>query len=145
MNEASQFQVFFDGDCPLCQKEINWLRKRDREQKIEFIDIANPDFCEQTCGKTFDQLMSEIHGRQPDGQWVVGVDVFRRLYLAAGFRRSVWVSKLPLIRHGLHFSYKVFARYRTRLTGRCKNGKCAVANKAKVTESSLNEQQPAEN
>ena len=101
-DKLDRFQVFYDGDCPLCKREIDWLRKRDKQQQIAFIDIASDQFPEQDYGKSFKELMSEIHGRQPDGQWITGVEVFRRLYAAAGFRRSVWVSKLPVVRHGLH-------------------------------------------
>ncbi len=119
MESQSRFQVFFDGDCPLCNREISWLRKRDRRQRIEFVDIAEADFDAADTGKTFDQLMAEIHGREPNGTWVTGVEVFRRLYDAAGFKRFVAVSRWPLIRHGLGAGYHVFARYRTRLTGRC--------------------------
>lgn len=118
MTKTNRFQVFFDGDCPLCKREIDWLRKRDRQQEIEFIDIASPDFREELYGKSFDELMSGIHGRTRDGCWVKGVDVFRYLYDVAGFRRWVRWSRLPLIRTGLAIGYRIFARYRLRLTGR---------------------------
>jgi len=126
MNNSERFQVFFDGNCPLCKREIDWVRKRDRRQQVEFVDIAAAEFQPQQHGKTYDQLMAEIHGRTSDGQWVVGVEVFRYLYAAAGFGKLVWVTRLPLVRHGLNLGYKVFARYRTRLTGRCKSGQCQV-------------------
>ena len=29
--------------------------------------------------------MAQIHGRLPDGTWLQGVEVFRRLYAAIGF------------------------------------------------------------
>lgn len=37
-------EVFFDGDCPLCIREINMLRWLDKKNKIKFTDIAGPDF-----------------------------------------------------------------------------------------------------
>lgn len=126
MAKPSQFQVFFDGDCPLCKREIDWLKKRDKDRQIDFVDIAAPQFDASTLGKTYDELMAEIHGRTSDGQWVIGVEVFRHLYQAAGFNLPVRLSRLPLIRTGLDLGYRVFARYRTRITGRCKTGTCQV-------------------
>ena len=86
------------------------------------MDIAADGFNENDYGKTFGQLMAEIHGRDPDGTWVTGVEVFRRLYLAAGYGKLVWLSRLPLIRGGLGLGYGLFAKYRIRLTGRCTAG-----------------------
>ena len=37
-------QVFYDGDCPLCAKEIALLRRLDRRQRVWFTDIAGPEF-----------------------------------------------------------------------------------------------------
>ena len=122
------FEVFYDGACPLCLREINWLQrrneKRNRSHQIQFIDIAADSFSADQYGKTFEELMAEIHGRQPDGTWVIGVEVFRRLYATAGFRVPVAASRWVGIRHGLDLAYRLFAKYRTRLTGRCKKEGC---------------------
>ena len=37
-----RIEVFFDGDCPLCVKEIGMLRWMDRKNRIRFTDIAEP-------------------------------------------------------------------------------------------------------
>ncbi|MCH2183390.1 MAG: DUF393 domain-containing protein [Mariniblastus sp.] len=121
-DSENRFQVFFDGACPLCRREIDWLRKRDRDQQIEFVDIADPSFDEQRHGRSYETLMTHIHGRETDGRWVTGVDVFRRLYQAAGFGPLVRLSRLPLVKQLLDLAYRFFARYRTRLTGRCHAG-----------------------
>jgi predicted DCC family thiol-disulfide oxidoreductase YuxK len=73
-------------------------------------------------------LLAEIHGRLPDGTWVTGVEVFRRLYAAVGCRRLVALSRCPGLRHALDIAYRVFARNRLRWTGRCtsSNSSCRV-------------------
>ena len=63
--------------------------------------------------------MDEIQGRLPDGNWITGVEVFRRLYTAVGFGPLVALTRLPGISHGLDAGYRVFARNRLRFTGRC--------------------------
>lgn len=120
-------QVFFDGDCPLCMREINMLRRRDAGQRIRFTDIAASDFDSEATGKTFEQLMAEIHARLPDGTWVIGVDVFRRLYAAVGLGWLMAPTAWPGIKQLADVGYRIFARNRLRLTGRClPNGSCRI-------------------
>lgn len=114
-----QVEVFFDGACPLCRREINMIRRRDCAGRIRFIDIAAADFRAGDYGVSFDRLMAEIHGRLPDGTWIRGVEVFRRLYSAIGWGAAVWLTRLPGISGLLDFGYRVFARNRLRWTGRC--------------------------
>jgi|GEM_PF-432517 predicted DCC family thiol-disulfide oxidoreductase YuxK len=122
--ETWEVEVFFDGDCPLCRREINWLRKRDRQHKVRFTDIAADDFDPLPLGKSHSDLMARIHGRLPSGEWLEGVEVFRRLYSAVGFGWLVAPTRLPGIRGTLDLGYRVFARYRLRLTGRCSADSC---------------------
>lgn len=114
-------EVFFDGECPLCRKEINLLRKLDRKKTILFTDITLPDFKAEDLGKTHDELMAEIHGKTPDGELIIGVEVFRQLYGAIGLNWLMPVTRLPGIRHLLDWSYVFFAKNRLRFTGRCKD------------------------
>jgi predicted DCC family thiol-disulfide oxidoreductase YuxK len=45
MNGPWQIRVLYDGDCPLCSREIRFLEKRDRGRgRIQFEDIAEPSF-----------------------------------------------------------------------------------------------------
>ena len=119
-------EVFYDGDCPLCLREIKLLRWLDRKGRIRFTDIASSDFSAAEYGKTPDEFMEEIHGRLPDGRWIVGVEVFRQLYAAVGLGMLVWPTRLPIISPTLDFGYRVFAKHRLRLTGRCTSDTCEI-------------------
>ena len=105
-------RVYFDGACPLCVRECQFLRRRDRRQRIQFVDIAEPGFDPQGIGVSWEQLMSRIHATLPDGTLIHGVEVFRHLYIAAGFRRLVALTRLPGVSQCLSLCYRVFARYR---------------------------------
>lgn len=121
------FQVFYDGDCPLCTREIALLRSWDRAGRIEFTDIAADGFDPATAGRDMATLMGSIHGRLPDGTLVEGVEVFRRLYEAVGLGALVRLSRLPGVAALADRAYALFARNRLRLTGRCApDGTCAV-------------------
>ncbi len=40
-----EIKMLYDGDCPLCMREVSMLRRRDEGVgKIEFVDIASPDY-----------------------------------------------------------------------------------------------------
>ena len=114
-----EVEVFYDGACPLCMREISFLRRLDRKQKIRFTDIAGADFRAGDYGLQWDDFMSEIHGRLPDGTWIRGVEVFRRLYSAVGCGPIVWLTRLPVIKALLARMYATFAQNRLRWTGRC--------------------------
>ncbi len=118
-------RVFFDGDCPLCMREIRMLRRLDRRERIDFVDIAEPEFRAQSFGTSWAELMARIRGQLPDGSWIEGVEVFRRLYAAVGFGWIVWLTRIPGISHGLDWGYTVFAERRLRWTGRC-DGACPL-------------------
>lgn len=118
--------VYFDGDCPLCRREIDLLRRLDRRERIEFVDIAAPGFDPVPLGRTREELMASIHGRLPDGTWIEGVEVFRRLYAAVGLGPLVALTRLPGVSHGLDAAYRLFARNRLRLTGRRCDEACAL-------------------
>ena len=114
-----EIEAFYDGDCPLCMREIRFLRRVDRRGKIRFTNIAADDFDADDYGIDLDEFLAEMHGRLPDGTWVRGVEVFRRLYSAVGCGPIVWVTRLPVIRSLLDRAYSTFARNRLRWTGRC--------------------------
>jgi predicted DCC family thiol-disulfide oxidoreductase YuxK len=121
----AQVEVFYDGECPLCMKEVSMLMRRDRQSRICFTDIAGADFDPRNVGVTQEALMRRIHGRLPDGSLIEGVEVFRRLYTAVGFGPVVWLTRIPVLSHMLDLAYFVFAKNRLRLTGRCSDS-CAL-------------------
>jgi predicted DCC family thiol-disulfide oxidoreductase YuxK len=128
-NQASKdfdVEVFYDGDCPLCMREIRMLMRRDKNGRIVFSDIAASDFDPEDLGVDLDSLMRRIHGRLPDGRLIEGVEVFRRLYGAIGFGPLVLLSRLPGISQLLDLTYHLFAANRLRLTGRCTAEACSI-------------------
>lgn len=121
-----EIEAFFDGDCPLCLKEVRLLRKLDRQSNIRWTDIAAPEFDAASYGKTHDEFMAKMHGRLPNETWIEGVEVFRRLYSAVGFGPLVALSRLPGVSQLADVGYELFAKNRLRLTGRCQDEACSV-------------------
>ncbi len=134
-------QVFFDGDCPLCRREIRMLRRMDRRRWILFTDITDPTFEPDAYGVSRERLMAEIQGRLPAGSWISGVEVFRQLYAAVGFGPLVALSRLPGISGALDLGYRLFARNRLKWTGRClPNSDTCSADSSQVVASGATEE-----
>lgn len=107
---GDRFEVFFDGECPLCKREIDMVRRMDKQGKLILTDIADPGF--KPPGLELDTLMREIHGRRSDGSFVIGVEVFREIYSRVGYRPLVAPTRWPIVRHVLNLGYWGFAKLR---------------------------------
>jgi predicted DCC family thiol-disulfide oxidoreductase YuxK len=125
---SQTFEVFYDGDCPLCMREISALRALDRRGRVRFTDIADPRFDPEREGlPSWQTLMDRIHGRVLEtGEIVEGVEVFRALYEAVGFGLLVGWTRASLVDGLLRRAYTAFASRRLRLTGRCDDRGCAL-------------------
>ncbi len=128
MSGSWQIKVLYDGDCPLCSREIRLLEKRDRGRgRIAFEDIVAADFDPAAYGLDAETVMARIHGVLPDGTVVEGVEVFRRAYAAVGLGWLLAPTRWPGLRRLADLAYRTFARNRLRLTGRtsdCETGSC---------------------
>ena len=125
---SQTFEVFYDGDCPLCVREIAALRALDRRGRVRFTDIADPRFDPARQGlPSWQTLMDRIHGRVlPSGEVVEGVEVFRALCEAVGLGVLVRWTRVGPIDRMLARAYAAFASRRLRLTGRCDAAGCAL-------------------
>jgi predicted DCC family thiol-disulfide oxidoreductase YuxK len=127
-----EIELYYDGDCPLCMREVRLLRRLDARERIRFVDIAAEGFDPSSVGVTYRALMDRIHARLSDGTIVEGVEVFRRLYAAVGFGPLVALTRLPGIAQLLDLGYRWFAKNRLRLTGWCADGNCELHPRARA-------------
>lgn len=111
-SEKTKMIVFFDGDCPICSKEVCYLKTKEKSKLVEFKDIAALDFDPGLFGKNKKELLSQIHAMMPDGSFIKGADVFRKLYFILGYKIFSRIISLPFIRQIIDFLYLVFAKYR---------------------------------
>jgi predicted DCC family thiol-disulfide oxidoreductase YuxK len=123
-----RFKVLYDGECPFCRREAEWLRRLDRGGLLAFEDITAPTFEPSRYGATPDELMRVIHGVFPDGRLVRRVEVFRQAYRLVGLGWLLAPTGWPGLRWIADRLYELFARYRVplgRVFGRaCASGAC---------------------
>jgi len=125
---APRIVMLFDGECPLCMREVKTLRRLDRKRgRIGFEDIAAPEFDASKYHTDLGTLMARIHGVLSDGTLIEGVEVFRRAYGAVGLGWLIAPTRWPGLRQLSEWVYRVFARNRLNWTGRgdeCASDSC---------------------
>jgi predicted DCC family thiol-disulfide oxidoreductase YuxK len=117
---AWQIKLLYDGECPLCVREVNFLQKRDAGRGlVAFVDIAdeayNPD---ENGGIDFATAMGRIHAVLPDGTVIQNVEVFRQVYEVLGMGWVYAITKLPVVGKIADWLYGMWADRRLALTGR---------------------------
>lgn len=120
--ESSPVTLLYDGECPLCLKEINFLRNRQTRLKLsnlKFIDIASPSYDPSAHADiSYERAMGVMHAIDSNGKIVTGVPVFRLAYDAVGLGWMYAFTEWPVVRDVAVSVYNVWAKYRLRLSGR---------------------------
>ena len=122
--------VFFDGACPICDREIALMKRLDRRRQLEFCDFSAQEYDAASSGFAAADLATVIHARWADGRVITGVDVFRAMWEAVGLRFLASLSRLSVVEPLVLKAYAWFARNRLRLTGRshvCTGDACRSA------------------
>ena len=107
-----QVTVWYDGDCPLCVREIALMRRLDRRQRIDFVEARSATGCPVDT----ETLLARFHARERGADIVSGAAAFaamwraipmlRPLGLLARFRPVLWF---------LERLYLLFLRVRPRM------------------------------
>ena len=115
-----KIKLLYDGECPFCVREVNFLLKRDAGRGIvACVDIADLDYQpEEHGGVDFETAMGRIHAVLADGTVIKNVEVFRRVYEELGMGWIYAITKLPLVGGVVDWLYGIWADWRLRLTGR---------------------------
>jgi predicted DCC family thiol-disulfide oxidoreductase YuxK len=126
-------QVFYDGACPLCSREIDHYRRQDRRGRLETVDISAPGFAPERYGIARDAFMAELHAIDREGTVYRGVAAFRAIWLAfpekTVYRFMARLVGLPLVEPLARQAYRLFARLRPHLPGRksdCEDDRCRI-------------------
>ena len=128
---ATQTLVFYDGACPLCGAEANWLRRKDGAGRLNLIDIAAPSFDARVWPVSLADMNSALHARLPDGRWLKGLAATRHIYRAIGCGWMMAFTGWPLLASLFDRAYAGFARNRVPLSTRlgmrhCTDGACRI-------------------
>jgi len=109
----TELLVWFDGDCPLCQREIALMRRLDRRHAIQFIDVSGGG----AVGCPIDQavLLARFHARE-DGRVLSGAAAFAAMWRAIPVLRPLGLmARNRILLALLERAYVRFLRVRPRL------------------------------
>ncbi len=72
----AQLLIWYDGDCPLCRREIAVMRRLDHQAAIRFVDIASS---ETSCPIDRAAALARFHALE-EGQIVSGAAAFAAMW-----------------------------------------------------------------
>jgi predicted DCC family thiol-disulfide oxidoreductase YuxK len=113
---TSRVTVWFDGACPLCQREIALFRWLDRKaQRIAFVDVSAAD-AGANCPLDRADLLARFHAQEAGQQIVSGAAAFAAMWRAIPALAVMGhIARLPPFLWLLERLYRGFLRLRPRL------------------------------
>jgi predicted DCC family thiol-disulfide oxidoreductase YuxK len=118
MSEPS-LTLLYDGACPLCLREVTFLKRRDLQGRLAFVDIDRHAYDPaQWGGISYRDAMARIHAIRADGEILKDVAVFREAYRCVGLGWIYAPTEWPLIGRLIDRIYALWASQRLRMTGR---------------------------
>ncbi|KAJ3678435.1 hypothetical protein LUZ60_002238 [Juncus effusus] len=119
-NNSWKIKMLYDGDCPLCMREVNMLKERNKEYgAIKFVDISSKDYSpKENQDLDYETAMGRIHAIESDGIVVTDVEAFRRLYEEVGLGWIYAITKYEPVAKIANAVYGLWAKYRMQITGR---------------------------
>lgn len=115
MDPLAAIEVWYDGACPLCRREIALMRRFDRRRRIAFTDLANP---QAGCPLDRAAMLARFHARE-NGVMLSGAAAFAAMWRAIPL---LWplgqLARLPLAGRLLEWAYARFLTVRPALQAR---------------------------
>ncbi len=121
--------LFYDGNCPLCIKEMNALTHADVDRQLRLIDIHSPE-CLTYPEIDRHKAQQLIHGLTANHTLLLGLDAITYAWQLQGRRRWLGVTRWPGIRWLCDAGYRLLARHRFGVSRwimanpPCQNGRC---------------------
>ena len=112
MLQMTKLIVWHDGACPLCRREIAFMRRLDRRGAIDFVDVSKAD---AGCPIDAALMMARFHASE-NGRLLSGAAAFAAMWRAIPLLRPLGLAaRAPWVLAALERLYLVFLRFRPRL------------------------------
>ena len=105
--------VYFDGGCPLCRREIDFYQAIQPPHTFRWNDISSEVLQTETWGFDKKSAMENLHVRDCHGNLHTGVDAFACIW--EKFPKFRWLSHLikkPILYQLAKVGYLIFAKIR---------------------------------
>jgi predicted DCC family thiol-disulfide oxidoreductase YuxK len=129
--------IFYDASCPLCNSEMQQLKKADVEHKIVLEDLNATDFNARFPYVDKNRAMEILHAQLATGEMIYGLDVTYASWKTVGKHKWLIILRLPVIRIFADLGYTFFAKYRqpiSRFLMACtsKDDSCDIQDQKKI-------------
>lgn len=121
-----QLKLLYDGQCSICRRAIERLKRQDRANRLVLEDISDPAFDPGRYGLTQEQVRTAMHAVLPDGRVLRAMDAVRAAYAAVGRGWLLAPTAWPAIRWLADRFYSFFARHRMTFRRRCRSDSCSI-------------------
>ena len=118
-DSETNLKLLYDGECPICKREICILQKKESHSKIKFVNISSKEFSPfENNNIDYNTAMSQIHAIDCKGNLLVGLPAFAAVYARCQLLVTSTLLRIPFIKRTLKPLYTLFAKKRLWLTGR---------------------------
>ncbi|MDX2259333.1 MAG: DUF393 domain-containing protein [Hyphomicrobiaceae bacterium] len=108
---SARAQVYFDGSCPLCQREIAFYRRCRGADAIDWVDVAAAGAAGVSLAPDLNReaALARFHARSPDGRLVSGAAAFVLVWQhLPAFQWLARVCRVPGVVGVLELAYRAF-------------------------------------
>ncbi len=105
--------VYYDGACPVCQREIAYYKRKTAGSGVQFVDATSCDEGELGSGLQRDMALARLHVRRPDGKLVSGAAAFGEIWRSVpGFRFAGQLAQWGPVTFLLDLVYRCLLKIR---------------------------------
>ncbi|MFM2485318.1 thiol-disulfide oxidoreductase DCC family protein [Celerinatantimonas yamalensis] len=108
--------IFYDGQCPLCVREMQKLAQVDKRHQLQLVDLNIAHFSENY--PYIDTLKASriLHAQTQTGEILLGLDATWAAWQQVDKHRWIRLLRWPVIGWFADVGYWFFARYRYRFS-----------------------------
>jgi predicted DCC family thiol-disulfide oxidoreductase YuxK len=124
----NKIYIFYDGNCVVCNSEINFYKKKKNSNLIDWIDISDFNFDASIYGLESFQFRKKLYAKKND-IFLEGVDTFVLIWETLDiFSFLTCLSKIKIFRKLMDLGYNFFTIIRPYLPkkNKCKDDYCEL-------------------
>ena len=115
-----QLVLIHDGDCPLCRKFVQVIKRLDTDEMIAVVSLEDEETQTRFPHVDMDQVRQQLTVCDQLNRAWHGVEALRRIAaLLPAIRRLTWIYRLPGVTPAVGGLYRSVNRHRKRLCLKC--------------------------
>lgn len=110
-----RFTVIYDGECGLCRRSVERLRRWDTTDRLRLLPFQAPGVMDRYPDIDEAEFRKAVQLIAPDGRRWSGADAVEKALEQTRARPLAWLFKLPFARPIARRGYRWIARNRSKL------------------------------